>query len=171
MSIWRTLRAVLALPGVVTLAIPALIVARSGSVRVGWGLPHPWRLIPIAAGATAIGGGLLLVGATVRQFHRQGKGTLAPWDPPRHLVVEGVYRRVRNPMISGVICVLLGEGLLLGSRPLLAWCLAVGLLNAVYIPLVEEPGLLRRFGDEYRIYRQNVPRWIPRRRPWQPPWE
>ena len=82
-----------------------------------------------------------------------------------------MYRRVRNPMISGVICVLLGEGLLLGSRPLLAWCLAVGLLNAVYIPLVEEPGLLRRFGDEYRIYRQNVPRWIPRRRPWQPPWE
>jgi protein-S-isoprenylcysteine O-methyltransferase Ste14 len=83
------------------------------------------------------------------------------------LVVQGPYRHVRNPMISGVLGVLLGESALLGSLPLLAWSGVFWLANAVYIPLVEERGLEDRFGDDYRAYREHVPRWLPRLSPWQ----
>jgi protein-S-isoprenylcysteine O-methyltransferase Ste14 len=69
-------------------------------------------------------------------------------------------------MISGVLFVLLGEAALLGSPPLLLWFGAVFAVNAVYIPLVEEPGLGRRFGDDYARYKAHVPRWVPRIRPW-----
>jgi protein-S-isoprenylcysteine O-methyltransferase Ste14 len=85
-------------------------------------------------------------------------------------VVTGVYCRVRNPMISGVVAILIGEALLFRSLALLAWAGVVWTLNAIYIPLVEEHGLAQRFGDEYHQYKQHVPRWLPRRTPWTPPW-
>jgi protein-S-isoprenylcysteine O-methyltransferase Ste14 len=69
-------------------------------------------------------------------------------------------------MLSGVFLVLLGEATLLGSPPIFVWFLVVFALNAVYIPLIEEPGLSQRFGEEYLVYKRNVPRWIPRLRPW-----
>jgi protein-S-isoprenylcysteine O-methyltransferase Ste14 len=93
---------------------------------------------------------------------------LAPWDPPRRLVVRGPYRYVRNPMISGVVLVLFGEALVLLSRPHLWWALVFLGINAVYIPLVEEPMLADRFGGDYQEYRRNVPRLLPRLRPWTP---
>lgn len=86
--------------------------------------------------------------ATVRLLARVGQGTLAPWDPTQHLVVEGMYRHVRNPMIAGVFAVLLGEAWLAASVPLFLWCTFFVLVNALYIPLLEEPGLVKRFGDE-----------------------
>jgi protein-S-isoprenylcysteine O-methyltransferase Ste14 len=70
-------------------------------------------------------------------------------------------------MISGVLAVLLGESAVLASLPLFLWFAAVFAVNAVYFPLVEEPGLRRRFGAEYETYRASVPRWIPRLRPWK----
>jgi protein-S-isoprenylcysteine O-methyltransferase Ste14 len=82
-------------------------------------------------------------------------------------VVRGVYRYVRNPMITGVHLVLLGEALITASLPLFGLFLIGGVINAVYIPLVEERGLVKRFGDEYLIYKRNVPRWVPRLTPWQ----
>ena len=97
-----------------------------------------------------------------------GKGTLAPWDPPRRLVVRGPYQYVRNPMISGVVFVLLGEGLVLLSRPHTLWALTFFLVNCVYIPLSEEPMLKARFGQAYDDYCRHVPRLIPRLRPWDP---
>jgi protein-S-isoprenylcysteine O-methyltransferase Ste14 len=97
-------------------------------------------------------------------FARVGEGTLAPWDPTRKLVVRGPYRHVRNPMITGVLAILLGEAALFGSWPLLVWAFGFFALNAIYMPLVEEPGLVRRFGDDYVRYRRNVPRWLPRLR-------
>jgi protein-S-isoprenylcysteine O-methyltransferase Ste14 len=103
---------------------------------------------------------------TISLFAREGKGTLAPWDPTQRLVVRGPYRYVRNPMITGVLSILLGEAALFGSLWVLAWWLAFFAINAVYFPLIEEPGLRGRFGDEYERYRRSVPRWIPRRRPW-----
>ena len=105
---------------------------------------------------------------TISLFAGFGDGTLAPWDPPQRLVVRGVYRRVRNPMLSGVFFVLVGEAALLGSPQVLAWFLVAFAVNAAYIPLIEEPGLLYRFGDEYLDYKRNVPRWIPRLKPWTP---
>lgn len=153
-----------------TLAIPAVIVWRTGATNVGWGLPGGRAVLPALLGAALVGVGLALVVRTVALFARVGGGTLAPWDPTRRLVVQGPYRHVRNPMISGVLFLLLGEAALLGSAPLLILFGAVLALNAVYLPLVEEAGLARRFGDDYEIYRTHVPRWLPRLRPWDPPW-
>src|SRR5262249_43380680 len=99
-------------------------------------------------------------------FMAVGQGTLAPWLPTQHLVVRGPYRYVRNPMISGVIFVVTGEAVISGSSSLVIWALGVLLVNLIYIPLVEEPGLVERFGAQYEAYRQHVPRWIPRLRPW-----
>jgi protein-S-isoprenylcysteine O-methyltransferase Ste14 len=82
--------------------------------------------------------------------------------------VIGPYRHVRNPMISGVLSILLGEAALFASPPLVLWFATVFAVNAAYFPLVEEPGLRRRFGAEYDAYRANVPRWLPRFRPWEP---
>jgi protein-S-isoprenylcysteine O-methyltransferase Ste14 len=116
---------------------------------------------------------LLLVGLTLfvsslRRFATEGEGTLAPWDPPRRLVVRGPYRYVRNPMISGVVFVLFGEALLLVSVAHLMWALAFLVVNLIYIPLLEEPQLKRRFREEYVAYCRHVPRLVPRMRPWTP---
>jgi protein-S-isoprenylcysteine O-methyltransferase Ste14 len=156
-SAWRHAAAVLLLPGVVTVVVPAFLAARLG-VDVTW--PG------LVAGVALVAVGLLLVVRTVALFAAIGRGTLAPWDPTSRLVVRGPYRYVRNPMISGVLFILLAEAAALGSLALLAWFGLVFALNAVYIPLVEEPGLERRFGDDYLHYREHVPRWLPRLRPW-----
>lgn len=168
MSRWRHLRAIGLLPGVGTLLVPALIVWWTGALNVGWSLSDGLAVLPALAGAVLIGLGLLLMVRTVALFAKVGKGTLAPWDATSRLVVRGPYRHVRNPMISGVLCVLLGEAVLLGSPPLLIWFAAFFAVNAIYLPLVEEPGLVRRFGEDYQRYRSEVPRWVPRLRPWDP---
>lgn len=162
----RLLRAILILPGNVLVVVPVLILWLSASgayagTLAGVATPHFWIAVLI------IVPGLVLGGTTMRLFVRQGEGTPGPWDPPRRLVVRGVYRHVRNPMISGVIAVLFGEALLFQSLPLLAWAALFALANLIYIPLWEEPGLEQRFGEDYRLYRRNVPRWIPRLRPWR----
>jgi protein-S-isoprenylcysteine O-methyltransferase Ste14 len=126
------------------------------------------RWAPAVAGGVLIACGVALWAWTVRLFARVGRGTLAPWDPTRRLVVEGPYRHTRNPMITAVLAVLIGEALVFGSAGLLAWAGGFLLVNWVWFAAVEEPGLERRFGDEYRAYRAAVPRWIPRRRPWTP---
>jgi protein-S-isoprenylcysteine O-methyltransferase Ste14 len=159
----RHLLAVLALPANVLGTIPALILWRAdGPVA-----PPPLAL-STALGLLAAAVGLALMVATIRLFVRVGHGTLAPWDPTERLVVRGPYRWVRNPMISGVLFVLLGEALLLRSEGILAWWALFFLANAIYLPLSEEPGLERRFGEDYRRYRRAVPRWIPRLSPVPP---
>ena len=127
----------------------------------------PYHFLPYAAGLVIILLGLVLLIATVRLFITRGKGTLAPWDPPRHLVVQGIYRHVRNPMISGVLLILLGEAVLLGSWGIFFWSLFFLAANLIYIPLSEEPGLVRRFGSAYEHYRRSVPAWFPRLKPWE----
>ena len=164
----RQVRAVLLLPGLVTIGVPALIVWRSGA-NAGFGLDPVFAVPLLVHGVLLVVGGLLLVVRTVVLFATLGEGTLAPWDATSRLVVSGPYRRVRNPMLSGVFAILLGESLLLGSLPLLLWFGGVVLVNVVYMPLVEEPGLSRRFGEEYEVYCANVPRWIPRIRAWHQP--
>jgi protein-S-isoprenylcysteine O-methyltransferase Ste14 len=153
----------------VAVVVPAGIVAWTGSVNVGWSLPGALALVPVALGLVLGGAGAALFTWTVRLFARRGRGTLAPWDPTVRLVLAGPYRHVRNPMITAVGCVLAGEAAALGSPPLGLWLAGFALANAVYIPLVEEPGLVRRFGRGYEAYRANVPRWLPRVRPWCPP--
>lgn len=160
----RALAAVLALPVMVAGVVPAwLLKALPAAAPLPW--PWLWR----GLGLALLAAGLALAGWTVSLFFTIGGGTLAPWDPPRTLVLRGPYRHVRNPMISGVVAVLLGEALFWRSPAVLGWALLFWLINAIYIPLSEEPGLARRFGADYAAYCRQVPRWLPRRTPWSPP--
>lgn len=169
LSRWRQARAIALLPGVAAVVVPALILLLGSGPEPGWGLGAGLALLGGLAGLALIAAGMALWLWTVRLFARVGKGTLAPWDPTRKLVVEGPYRHVRNPMISAVLAVLLGEAALLGSAGIAVWAGAFAAINTAYFILGEEPGLERRFGDQYRIYKREVPRWIPRRAPWSPP--
>ena len=167
METWKHLRAVLLLPVMVTVVVPGTLLYLTGldSFDLWQSVPATRVALPVL-GCAFICLGLPLMVATIRLFMAVGKGTLAPWNPTQRLVVQGIYRHVRNPMISGVFCVLLGEAVLAASLPLFCWFLVFVVANAVYIPLAEEPGLVKRFGDEYLAYKQSVPRWIPRLTPW-----
>jgi protein-S-isoprenylcysteine O-methyltransferase Ste14 len=167
METWEHLRAILLLPFMVTVVVPGAILWLAGPDSLGlWqSIPATRVVLPVCGGALLCLGLVLMV-ATIRLFVTVGQGTLAPWNPPQRLVVRGVYRHVRNPMISGVFFVLLGEAVLAASLPILGWFAVFVVVNTVYIPLSEEPGLVKRFGSDYLTYRQNVPRWIPRLRGW-----
>ena len=165
-TVLRHLLSILALPFTVNVLVPLWIAGRYGvEPRLA---ANPGELALQVAGAAllAVGFGFFL--ASLRRFAGEGEGTLAPWDPPRRLVVRGPYRYVRNPMISGVVMFLLGEAAVLLSLPHAVWAAAFLALNCVYIPLLEEPQLARRFGEPYREYCRHVPRVFPRIRPWQP---
>lgn len=167
MESWKHLRAILLLPGMVVGVIPSVIVYLTGLDTFGlWRLYPATRFMLPILGLVLIALGLSLMVATIRLFGTVGKGTLAPWDPTQRLVVQGIYRHVRNPMISGVLFVLFGEATLAASLPLICWFATFLVVNAVYIPMSEEPGLARRFGEDYVTYKRNVPRWIPRWSPW-----
>jgi protein-S-isoprenylcysteine O-methyltransferase Ste14 len=145
----RAIMAFVALPGIVAFALP---------IGIGTSTQRPVRDVPLAAAIVALGTLLLLW--CVREFYVSGRGTLAPWSPPRHLVTTGPYRWSRNPMYIGVITILLGWWLLWHSRALLDYTLVVA--GAVYlrVRLVEEHWAARNFGAEWDAYRSRVPRWI-----------
>lgn len=158
--------ALVVLPAMVVVVIPVWIGRNSGTVPTAPGSPQGW--VALVVGAAALFSGMTLFVASLRRFGTDGRGTLAPWDPPTRLVVTGPYSFVRNPMISGVILFLLGEGLVLRSGPHLLWAGIFFVVNSIYIPLLEEPQLRSRFGTDYEEYRKAVPRLLPRLRPWRP---
>jgi protein-S-isoprenylcysteine O-methyltransferase Ste14 len=101
------------------------------------------------------------------RFALQGLGTPAPIFPTSHLVVSGLFRYVRNPMYVAVLSLILGQGLFFGSVRILEYGSAVWLAFFLFVFLYEEPTLRNSFGGEYKEYCANVPRWIPRLRPWR----
>ena len=130
-----------------------------GQVRLD---PHePLHLL----GVVCIAMGVALLGSCIWEFARSGRGTLSPADPPKELVVRGLYRYVRNPMYLSVTLIVFGELLLTRSRPLfwywVIWFIGVNLLVMGY----EEPTLRRKFGASYERYTAEVGRWLPRIRP------
>lgn len=152
---WKHVRDILLLPVTVAGIIPYLIHNR----------PAAWVPDGMAlriTGIVLLAAGLTLFVLTVALFVRKGKGTLAPWTPTQQLIISGPYRYCRNPMISGVLFILLGEALLLRSTPILIEAVLVFVVNTLYFILSEEPGLLERFGEEYREYKERVPRWLPK---------
>jgi protein-S-isoprenylcysteine O-methyltransferase Ste14 len=163
-TLLRHALAIVLLPFTVTVLIPIWIAQRNG-VAVTIGSSIAQVLIQLV-GVTLLAMGLVLFVASLWRVTTEGKGTLAPWDPPREFVVNGPYRFVRNPMISGVILLLFGEALALRSFPHAIWAVCFLAVNFIYIPLVEEPQLERRFGESYREYCRHVRRFIPRLRPW-----
>jgi protein-S-isoprenylcysteine O-methyltransferase Ste14 len=120
------------------------------------------------AGIALIVVGLTLLVSTIRLFADVGGGTLAPWDPPKKLVVAGPYRYVRNPMHGGVFMTLFGEAALTGSPTMLYVAVVLFVFHWGYIPLFEERWLKQKFGEEYLAYQKNVRAWIPRLKPWEP---
>jgi protein-S-isoprenylcysteine O-methyltransferase Ste14 len=159
------IRTIFILPGNVVIVIPSTLLWVSYRFLGKTTLFSPNSYVIIAALIFLVAG-LALSIATVRLFVTIGRGTPAPWDPPRRLVVAGPYRYVRNPMISSVLCMLLGESMLFDSWLILLWFVFFLIANMIYLPLFEENGLEARFGEEYREYKKHVPQWIPRLSAW-----
>jgi protein-S-isoprenylcysteine O-methyltransferase Ste14 len=143
---------------------------------VGW-IPwwiSRWHMQPDFGNSTIlriVGIVLILAGVPVlldsfARFAIQGLGTPAPIFPPRHLVVQGLYRYVRNPMYVALVLVITGQALLFGNLRLLEYGAIVWLSTHLFVLLYEEPKLRATFGDEYKTFCAHVPRWIPRPRPW-----
>lgn len=109
--------------------------------------------------------GLFLLVLSVTRIIKKGKGTLAPWKPSQKLVIDGAYRYVRNPMILGVLTILIGESIAIMSSNILIWAIVFFFINTLFFLVYEEPNLEKKFGDEYRKYKANVNRWIPRLKP------
>lgn len=141
------------LPGVVAGYVPCRILAGSGRLH----LPAP-GIASIAAAALVLAGALVLL-RCVWDFFASGRGTLAPVDPPRRLVVRGLYRHTRNPMYNGVVIALLGEAWLFTSVAVLAYAAVVFVAVHLFVVPYEEPALRTRFGESYLAYRRDVPRW------------
>jgi protein-S-isoprenylcysteine O-methyltransferase Ste14 len=97
----------------------------------------------------------------VYDFWKSGRGTPAPIDPPKALVVKGFYRYVRNPMYIGVLSVVLGEAICYSSWSIVLYGICASFLFHGFIILYEEPALTRTFGQEYLDYKRQVPRWFP----------
>jgi protein-S-isoprenylcysteine O-methyltransferase Ste14 len=128
--------------------------------------PHEPRL-EIALACALIALGLVPLFESIVRFVRVGRGTLVPTAPTEQLVVSGLYRFVRNPMYVGVLLSLFGETLLFASEGLLLFLAGAALGMHLFVCFYEEPALTRRHGEEYLLYVRNVPRWLPRLKPWR----
>jgi protein-S-isoprenylcysteine O-methyltransferase Ste14 len=149
----RAVLAFLALPGMVAYAVPLLLIAPRDSASFN----------PVGMMLVVLGTGLLLW--CVREFYVAGRGTLAPWTPPRALVVTGLYRFSRNPMYVAVALILIGWALGYRSPALAIYAFAVCVAFHLRVVLNEEPFLARTHGEEWARYKARVSRWIgPRRR-------
>ncbi len=147
----RALFAFLLLPGTIGYVIPLFVI------EPGW-RERPFELLALAP----LSAGTALLLACVREFYVTGRGTLAPWSPPIHLVTSGPYRLSRNPMYVAMSVVILGWAWAFYSTALLWY--AVFMIAAFHarILLGEEPRLAQVFGAEWAAYRARVPRWIGR---------
>ena len=161
---WGLVRTIIVLPGTVLVFIPAVILWATEDWKFSAVSTTAGQLC-LALLAGSIGLGLSVWTVTI--FKNFGQGTPAPWDPPKKLVVRGPYRHVRNPMIIGAMLMLLAEAMLLQAWSIVVWMMVFFIGNSIYFPLIEEKGLEKRFGDDYRDYTDHVPRWIPRICPWE----
>lgn len=150
------LKAIIILPFNVTVVIPYLILYIS---KFQYNIPN---IIQIIFGIILFIFGLFLAIWTMILFNTIGKGTLAPWAAPKHLVVEGPFKIVRNPMITGILSILTAESLILNSINLFYWMIIFFIVNCIYFKLFEEKQLENKFGLEYWEYKQKVPMWIPK---------
>jgi protein-S-isoprenylcysteine O-methyltransferase Ste14 len=153
-------------------AIFLVIAPGTLAVYIPWYLTH-WHfappLFPIARvlGAALIVAGLPILLDSFARFALQGLGTPAPVMPPELLVVTGFYRYVRNPIYVAVTALIAGQGLLFGSVTVLEYGAIVWAGFFLFVVAYEEPALGAQFADEYKRYRANVRRWLPRITPWR----
>jgi protein-S-isoprenylcysteine O-methyltransferase Ste14 len=153
----RSLVYTIIIPGTVTVLIPYLILSGRGErIAQPWGVLQVLGLVGMAVGVT-------ILPRCIWEFMATGRGTLAPIDPPKELVVRGLYRYVRNPMYLGAFILLLGEAAFSQSFPMLLYAVAWFMIINLIVLLYEEPVLRRRFGDSFERYAAAVHRWVPRR--------
>ncbi len=157
MPLWlRSALTTLLFPGMVAGVFPALIA------RGTWGLPLPlgptrWLgVIPLTAG-------LVILALTIVDFATLGRGTLAPWDAPRHLVHQRLYAWARNPMYLGVLACILGQALWQASGGVAIYLALIATAFHIRVVVFEEPALRQQFGPAFDAYIAAVPRWVPRR--------
>ena len=147
----RALLAFLLLPGIVAFALP-LVMFAPAMTRFEW------------RGALLVVPGVVLLLWCVAEFYSAGKGTLAPWSPPKHLVTSGPYRLSRNPMYIGVLLILAGWALGFRSRALASYAAIMTMVFHVRVVAFEEPWLAETHPGRWHSYRSSVPRWIGRPR-------
>jgi len=143
-------------PGTVTVLIPYWLLH-----------PTDTRFLSNHSSLRYCGLPLIVVGATgllwcVWDFFSTGRGTISPIDPPKRLVVRGLYKYVRNPMYVSVVMILLGEAILFDSLSILIEAIVFFLLVNLFVMYYEEPTLHRLFGESYEAYKRKVGRWVPR---------
>jgi protein-S-isoprenylcysteine O-methyltransferase Ste14 len=140
---------------------------------VPWWITHwEFRAAFLGTELTRVAGVALIIASlpglldSFRRFAVEGLGTPAPIAPTQKLVVTGLYRHVRNPMYVAVLAIIIGQALLFADWRLLVYAAGFWLTCHVFVLGYEEPTLEQTFGAEYERYRANVPRWVPRLRPW-----
>ena len=157
MNTIKTILFILVVPGSVLIIIPINLILpmEQNAIRLG---ALSWLALPFWITGSAI----LLWCA--RDFVRTGHGTPAPIDAPKSLVVNGLYRFVRNPMYVGVLLFAIGDAIWFGSPLLGGYALLLWITFHLFVLLYEEPHLGKIFGETYQEYRKDVPRWVPRLR-------
>lgn len=145
----RAAFAVIVLPGVMGFLLPLVAIE-----------PVWKRDMAFAPGLAIVGLGTALLLQCVREFYVAGKGTLAPWSPPKHLVVTGPFRWSRNPIYVAMLVILIGWTVTYWSRALGIYTIVMFVLFHIRTILGEEPRLAREFGDEWQRYVRRVPRWV-----------
>ncbi len=142
------------IPGSVTLWFPLFVLfpnIRRNSIL--WNVSTPLGVVLIAAGTAGYVWCAL-------DFAFAGKGTPSPVDPPKDLVVRGLYKYTRNPMYAGVLSILAGESALFKSAALLEYTIVVAILFHLFVVLYEERALRRTMNGAYLQYCHQVPRWL-----------
>src|SRR5262245_2026073 len=145
-------------PGTVAFYVPIRLANGRHALRSGGLGRNGWMaLVPLVVGSC-------IVLRCVWDFATAGRGTPAPIDAPKHLVVRGLYLYVRNPMYVGVLLVVMGWAVFFWSQRIFLYGCAVAAAFHIFVVFFEEPQLMRRFGASYEAYRQAVRRWIPGKR-------
>src|SRR5882757_2572437 len=152
----RTVLFTILVPGTELVLLPLVVVLLDLGPRVEIGPARYSGLVPLLAG-------LVVIARCFADFVRRGRGTPAIYDPPRELVVAGLYRYVRNPQYVGVVLIVVGEALLSGMVVLFGYAALMAIGYHLFVRYYEEPTLGRLFGESYARYRESVPRWLPRR--------
>ena len=143
-------------PGVVAVYVPfRLANTPMKAISSSWGVWQLSAFFPLLVGAA-------IYGWCLWDFAVRGRGTPAPIDAPKHLVVAGLYRYIRNPMYVGVLLVIFGWAIFFRSSSIVIYGVAATVIFHLVVLLIEEPILRAKFGDQYRLYCGAVGRWVPR---------
>jgi protein-S-isoprenylcysteine O-methyltransferase Ste14 len=154
MTALKTILFILLVPGLLLGAMPIWLV-QTDTVLFSFGV-FRWLAVPFWVAGTAV----MLWCAWA--FTVRGRGTPSPTDPPRELVVSGLYRYVRNPIYLGVLAVFVGYVLWHPSRAILLCPVLVAVSSHLFVIFYEEPHLRKTFGEAYDAYCKAVPRWNPK---------